>query len=76
MLYKKTKDERNNMLFFKKQLETKTKDKIKVELFFSGVLGNERELMDLVATGVLQGTRGGFLLMQILNLILLLFHFL
>ena len=48
------------MLFFKKQLETKSKDKIKVELFFSGVLGNERELMDLVATGVLQGTRGGF----------------
>ena len=48
------------MLFFKKQLETKTKDEIKVELFFSGVLGNERELMDLVATGVLQGTRGGF----------------
>jgi len=48
------------MLFFKKQLETKTKGKIKVELFFSGVLGNERELMDLVATGVLQGTRGGF----------------
>ena len=49
-----------SMLFFKKQLETKTKGKIKVELFFSGVLGNERELMDLVATGVLQGTRGGF----------------
>ena len=49
-----------SMLFFKKQLETKTKDKIKVELFFSGVLGNERELMGLVATGVLQGTRGGF----------------
>ena len=48
------------MLFFKKQLETKTKGDIKVELFFSGVLGNERELMDLVATGVLQGTRGGF----------------
>jgi len=49
-----------SMLFFKKQLETKTKGDIKVELFFSGVLGNERELMDLVATGVLQGTRGGF----------------
>ena len=49
-----------SMLFFKKQLETKTTGKIKVELFFSGVLGNERELMDLVATGVLQGTRGGF----------------
>ena len=49
-----------SILFFKKQLETKTKGKIKVELFFSGVLGNERELMDLVATGVLQGTRGGF----------------
>ncbi|MDP7564758.1 MAG: TRAP transporter substrate-binding protein [Candidatus Marinimicrobia bacterium] len=49
-----------SMLFFKNQLETKTNGRIKVELFFSGVLGNERELMDLVATGVLQGTRGGF----------------
>lgn len=49
-----------SMLFFKNQLEKKTNGRIKVELFFSGVLGNERELMDLVATGVLQGTRGGF----------------
>ena len=48
------------MLFFKKRLEKESDGKIKVDLFFSGVLGNERELMDLVSTGALQGTRGGF----------------
>lgn len=30
-----------------------------MENYFSGTLGNEREMMDMVATGVLQGTRGG-----------------
>jgi len=49
-----------SMVFFKKQLEEKTNGKIKVDLFFGGILGNERELMDLVSTGALQGTRGGF----------------
>ena len=49
-----------SMLFFKEELEKRSQGKIKVELFFGGVLGNERELMDLVATGALQGTRGGF----------------
>ena len=49
-----------SMLFFKEKLEKETNGKIKVELFFSGILGNERELMDLVSTGALQGTRGGF----------------
>ncbi len=49
-----------SMLFFKKELEKRSEGRIKVELFFGGVLGNERELMDLVATGAMQGTRGGF----------------
>lgn len=49
-----------SMLFFEKELEKRSGGRIKVELFFGGVLGNERELMDLVATGALQGTRGGF----------------
>ncbi len=49
-----------SMLFFKEELEKRSQGRIKVELFFGGVLGNERELMDLVATGALQGTRGGF----------------
>lgn len=48
------------MVFFKEQLEERTNGRIKVELFFGGVIGNERELMDFVLTGVLQGTRGGF----------------
>ena len=49
-----------SMIFFKEQLEERSNGRIKVELFFGGVLGNERELMDFVQTGVLQGTRGGF----------------
>ena len=48
------------MVFFKEQLEERTNGRIKVELFFGGVIGNERELMDFVATGALQSTRGGF----------------
>ena len=49
-----------SMLYFKERLEKDTNGKIKVELFFGGILGNERELMDLVSTGALQSTRGGF----------------
>ena len=49
-----------SMIFFKEKLEKETNGKIKVELFFGGILGNERELMDLVSTGALQSTRGGF----------------
>ena len=49
-----------SMIFFKEQLEERSNGRIKVDLFFGGVLGNERELMDFVLTGVLQGTRGGF----------------
>ena len=49
-----------SMIFFKRQLEERSNGRIKAELFFGGVIGNERELMDFVQTGVLQGTRGGF----------------
>ena len=49
-----------SMDFFKTELESRSNGRIRVELYFGGVLGNERELMDLVATGVLQGTRGAF----------------
>jgi len=48
-----------SMVFFKEQLEARSDRQISVENYFSGVLGNEREMMDMVATGVLQGTRGG-----------------
>ncbi len=48
-----------SMVFFEQELERRTGGRLQVENYFSGVLGNERELMDMVATGVLQGTRGG-----------------
>lgn len=48
-----------SMLFFEQQLEERSAGRIQVENYFSGVLGSEREMMDMVATGVLQGTRGG-----------------
>ncbi|MEM7231475.1 MAG: TRAP transporter substrate-binding protein [Planctomycetota bacterium] len=49
-----------SMLFFKRELEKRSQGRVRVELYFGGVLGNERDLMDFVATGALQGTRGGF----------------
>ena len=49
-----------SMLFFEKELEKRTQGRIQVELYFGGVLGSERELMDFVAMGVLQGTRGAY----------------
>ena len=47
------------MRFFEQELEERSNGRIEVEVFFSGVLGSERELMDMVTTGALQGTRGG-----------------
>jgi len=47
------------MEFFERELEHRSGGRIEVETYFSGTLGGERELMDMVATGVLQGTRGG-----------------
>jgi len=48
-----------SMIFFKEEVEKRTKGRIKVDLYFSAVLGTEFELQDMVATGALQGTRGG-----------------
>lgn len=48
-----------SMEFFKKELHQRSNGRIKVQLFFGGVLGNERELMDFAALGAIQGTRGG-----------------
>ena len=48
-----------SMVFFERELEQRTDGRIRVENYFSATLGSEREMMDMVATGVLQGTRGG-----------------
>ena len=48
-----------SMIFFKKEVEKRTNGRIKVENYFSAVLGSEFEVQDMVATGALQGTRGG-----------------
>lgn len=49
-----------SMVFLEKQLEERSSGRIEVENFFGGALGTERELMDQVTSGLLQGTRGGF----------------
>lgn len=48
-----------SMILFEKELEKRTEGKIEVENYFSAVLGTEFEVQDMVATGALQGTRGG-----------------
>ncbi len=48
-----------SMEFFKAELEERTAGRIEVENYFGGILGTEREMADAVATGALQGTRGG-----------------
>ena len=47
------------MIFFEEELEKRTNGKIQVENYFSAILGTEFEVLDMVATGSLQGTRGG-----------------
>lgn len=49
-----------SMVFFEEQLEERSGGRIEVENFFGGTLGNEREMMDQVTSGLLHGTRGGF----------------
>ena len=49
-----------SMQFFERELELRSAGRIEVDVYFSGVLGTERELMDMVTTGALQGTRGAF----------------
>jgi tripartite ATP-independent transporter DctP family solute receptor len=48
-----------SMDFFKEKLEKASNGRIKVELYFGGTLGKEAEVMDMVKTGAVQGTRGG-----------------
>ncbi|KPJ78092.1 MAG: hypothetical protein AMJ54_05200 [Deltaproteobacteria bacterium SG8_13] len=48
-----------SMVFFKNTLEKASQGKIKVELYFSGVLGKEAEVLDMVKMGTVQGCRGG-----------------
>jgi len=48
-----------SMVFFEQELEKRTGGKIQVENYFSAILGTEFEVLDMVATGALQGTRGG-----------------
>ena len=47
------------MYFFKDLVEGASGGRIKVELYTSGVLGKEAEVLDMVKTGALQGCRGG-----------------
>lgn len=49
-----------SMVWFETELEARSDGRIDVETFFGGALGNEREMMDQVTSGLLQGTRGGF----------------
>lgn len=48
-----------SMYFFKDIVEGASGGRIKVELYTSGVLGKEAEVLDMVKTGALQGCRGG-----------------
>lgn len=48
-----------SMTYFEEIIEERTGGRIDVENHFGGSLGRERELMDMVALNVLQGTRGG-----------------
>jgi tripartite ATP-independent transporter DctP family solute receptor len=48
-----------SMLFFKEKLEQATQGRIKVELYFSGILGKESEVLTMVHQGIIQGCRGG-----------------
>lgn len=52
-------DRATSMEYFAKEVEKRSGGRLKVENYFGAVLGNEREMMDMVATGALQGTRGG-----------------
>ena len=48
-----------SMVFFKNMLERASNGRISVELYFSGVLGKEAEVLEMVKLGTVQGSRGG-----------------
>lgn len=49
-----------SMVFFKKELEKASNGRIRVKIYDSGVLGNEKELFEMVVTGSIQGYRGAY----------------
>ena len=49
-----------SMMYFKKKLEKKSNGRIKVEIYHSGVLGNEKEQFDQLSTGIIHGYRGAY----------------
>lgn len=49
-----------SMLWLADELEKRTDGRIQVEVFHSGVLGTEKEMFEMVATGALDGYRGAF----------------
>jgi C4-dicarboxylate-binding protein DctP len=48
-----------SMLLFKDLIEKSSQGRIKVELHFSGILGKEEEVLDMVKQGIIQGCRSG-----------------
>ncbi len=48
-----------SMFLFKDIVEQASNGRIKVEIYHSGVLGKEAEILDMVKLGTLQGCRGG-----------------
>lgn len=48
-----------SMYYFKDLVEEASGGRLKVELYTSGVLGKEAEVLNMVKTGALQGCRGG-----------------
>ena len=49
-----------SMVFFEKEVEARSNGRIDVQNFFDNTLGTEQEMYDQMATGIIQGTRGGF----------------
>jgi C4-dicarboxylate-binding protein DctP len=48
-----------SLVAFKKMVEEKTNGGVKVEIYPAGQLGTEKEMLEQVCTGVIQGMRGG-----------------
>ena len=46
-------DRATSMEYFEKELDKRSNGRIDVQNYFGAVLGNEREMMDMVATGAL-----------------------
>ena len=65
-----------SMIFFKEELEKRSKGKIKVENYFSSVLGTEFEVLDMVATVLYKELVVEVLPMLTRNIIFLCYRFL